>query len=232
MTTLTPDCFGLHAKEKQVKKGVIELSGIRDPVHQSETELQLYGVVGSDIVGTQRSYLDILWYTPAQFWWSIDKYINFCQRRSWWSLGHKHLCHAIRKYCKTATGNTSSWGRAGQSILNEINPEYSLEGLILKLILSPPDVKSQLIRKDPDAGKDWRKEEKGKTEDKIVGWHDWLNGCEFGQAPGDSKGQGRLECCSSWGLKKSDMTEWLNNNREKKAGIYCNITLKGFNLSY
>ena len=67
MTTLTPGCFGLHAKEKQVKNGVIELAGIRDPVHPSETELQLYGVVGSDIVGTQRSYLDVLWYTPAQF---------------------------------------------------------------------------------------------------------------------------------------------------------------------
>ena len=89
--------------------------------------------LGRDTVVTQRSYLDVFWYTPAQFWWSVDKYINFCQRRSWWSLGHKRLCHAITKHCKTATGNTSSWGGAGQSILKEINPEYSLEGLILKL---------------------------------------------------------------------------------------------------
>ena len=59
-------------------------------------------------------------------------------------------------------------------------------------ILWPPDVKSQLIRKDPDAGKDWRQEEKGMTEDKMVGWHHWLNGHEFGQALGDGEGQGNL----------------------------------------
>ena len=54
----------------------------------------------------------------------------------------------------------------------------------------PPDLKSHLIRKGPDAGKDWREEEKGMTEDEIVGWHDWLNGHEFEQAPGDGEGQG------------------------------------------
>ena len=63
--------------------------------------------------------------------------------------------------------------RLNQSILKEINPEYSLEGLRLKLklILWPPDAKSQLIGKDPDAGKNRRQEEKGTTEDEIVGWH-------------------------------------------------------------
>ena len=60
--------------------------------------------------------------------------------------------------------------------------EYSLERLILKL---PPDTKNWLVRKDPDAGKDWRQEENGKTEDGMVGWHHWLNGHEFEQAPGD-----------------------------------------------
>ena len=79
------------------------------------------------------------------------------------------------------------------------------------LILWPPDAKSRLIRKDPDAGKDWRQEEKGKTEDEMVGWHHWLNGHEFEQALGDGEGQGSLVCCSPWGRKESDMTEWLNN---------------------
>ena len=77
-------------------------------------------------------------------------------------------------------------------------------------ILWPPDVNSQLIGKDPDAGKDWRQEEKGVTEDEMVGWHHWLNRHEFEQAPGVGNGQGSLVCCSPWGRKESDTTEWLN----------------------
>ena len=102
--------------------------------------------------------------------------------------------------------------RSNQSILKEINPEYSLEELMLTPILWPPDVKSWLIRKDPDAGKDWRWEEKGPTEDKMVGWHHQLNGHEFEQAPEVGKGQGSLACCSPWGSKESDTTEQLNSN--------------------
>ena len=78
------------------------------------------------------------------------------------------------------------------------------------LILWPPDVKNWLIGKDPDAGKDWRQEQKGMTEDEMVEWHHWLDGHEFEQAPGVSDGQGGLVCCSPWGLKELDMTEWLN----------------------
>ena len=74
----------------------------------------------------------------------------------------------------------------------------------LKLWL--PDVKSRLIGKDPDAGKDWRQEEKGMTEDDIVGWHHQLNGYEFDQTPGDNEGQGILECCDPWGQKESDVS--------------------------
>ena len=77
-------------------------------------------------------------------------------------------------------------------------------------ILCPPDEKNWLIGKDPDPGKDWRQEEKGTIEDEMVGWHHWLNGHEFEQAPGVGDGQGSLACCSPWGHKESDMTEWLN----------------------
>ena len=77
-------------------------------------------------------------------------------------------------------------------------------------ILWPPDAKSWLIRKDPDAGKDWRQEEKGMTEDEMAGWHHWLNGHEFGWTPGVGDGQGGLACCGPWGLKESDVTEQLN----------------------
>ena len=75
-------------------------------------------------------------------------------------------------------------------------------------ILWPPDAKNWLIGKEPDAGKDWRWEEKGMTEDEMVGWHHRLDGCE--QAPGDGEGQGGLACCSPQGGKDSDMTERLN----------------------
>ena len=74
----------------------------------------------------------------------------------------------------------------------------------------PPDAKSWLIGKDPDAGKDWGQEEKGTTEDEMVGWHHGLNGQEFGETLGVADGQGGLACCSSWGRKESDMTERLN----------------------
>ena len=78
-------------------------------------------------------------------------------------------------------------------------------------ILWPPDVNSQLIGKDPDAGKDKRQEEKGVTEDELVGWHHWLYGHEFEQTPGHGEGQGSLDCCCPWGCKESDTTERLNN---------------------
>ena len=68
-------------------------------------------------------------------------------------------------------------------------------------ILWPPDVKCRLIRKDPTAGKEWRQEEKGTTEDKMVVWNHWLNGHEFGQSPGVGEVQGCLACCSPWGRK-------------------------------
>ena len=76
-------------------------------------------------------------------------------------------------------------------------------------IVWPPDAKNWLIWKDPDAGKDWG-QEKGTTEDEMVGWHHRLNGHEFEQTPGVGEGQGGLVCCSPWGCKQSDMTEWLN----------------------
>ena len=77
-------------------------------------------------------------------------------------------------------------------------------------ILWPPDAKSWLIWKDPDARKDWGQEEKGTTEDEMVGWPNRLNGHGFGWTPGVGDGQGGLACCSSWGHKESNTTEWLN----------------------
>ena len=77
-------------------------------------------------------------------------------------------------------------------------------------IFWPPDANSWLIGKGSDAGKDWRQEEKGMPEDEMVGWHHWLDGHEFEQALGFGDGHGSLACCSPWGRKEPDMTEWLN----------------------
>ena len=77
-------------------------------------------------------------------------------------------------------------------------------------ILWSPDAMNWLIWKDPDAGKDWRQEEKGKTEDEMVGWHHTLDGHEFEQALGVDDEQGSLACCSPWGHEESDSAEWLN----------------------
>ena len=102
--------------------------------------------------------------------------------------------------------------RSNQSMLKEISPGCSLEGLMLKLKLQylPPDAKSWLIWKDPDTGKDWKQEEKETAEDEMVGWHHRLKGHGFGWTLRVGVGQGGLACWGSLGHKESDMTEWLN----------------------
>ena len=109
----------------------------------------------------------------------------------------KLLLHSLHK-AKDHKGN-QDWVFIGRTDVEAETPTLWL-----------PDEKSWLIWKDPDAGKDWGQEEKGMTEDEIVGWHHWLNGDEFEQTPGVGDGQGGLACCGQWGCKESDMTEWLN----------------------
>ena len=100
--------------------------------------------------------------------------------------------------------------RSTQSILKDISPGISLEGMTLKLKLQSPHEKSWLIGKDSDAGRDWGQEEKGTTEDEMAGWCHWLDGCESEWTLGVGDGQGGLACCDSWGRKESDTTERLN----------------------
>ena len=119
---------------------------------------------------------------------------------------------------------TARWSH--QSILKEISPEYSLKGLMLKLkfqYFGHLMWRTDSFEKDPDAGKDWRQEEKGTTEDEMVGWHHRLDGHEVEQAPEVGDEQGSLACCSLWGRKELDTTEWLNwtelneNSRTEKG---------------
>ena len=86
-------------------------------------------------------------------------------------------------------------------------------------VLWPPHVKSWLIGKDPDAGRDWGQKDKGTTEDEMAGWHHWLDGRESEWTLGVVVGQGGLVCCDSWGCKESDMTErlnWIEDDKKKK----------------
>ena len=105
--------------------------------------------------------------------------------------------------------------RSNQSILKEISPGCSLEGLMLKLKFQYFGhskswlTQSWLIGKDPDAGRDWGQEEKGTTEDEMAGWHHRLDGQEFGWTPGVGDGQGGLACCSSWGrIESTRLRDW------------------------
>ena len=103
--------------------------------------------------------------------------------------------------------------RSNQSTLKEISLEYSLDGLMLKLKLQYFGHlmwRTDSLEKNPDAGKDWRQEEKGTTEDEMVEWHHWPNGHEFEQTPGVGDWQGSLECYSPWGHKELDTIEQLN----------------------
>ena len=101
---------------------------------------------------------------------------------------------------------------SNQSILKEISPGISFWRNDAKAetpVLWPPHVKSWLIGKDSDAGRDWGKEEKGMTEDEMAGWHHWLDERKSEWTPGVGDGQKGLACCDSWGREESDMTEQL-----------------------
>ena len=141
-----------------------------------------------------------------------------------WELDYKeswaqHWIDAFELWCwKRLLRVPCTARRSNQFILKEISPDCSLEGLMLKLklpILWPPHAKSWPIGKDPDAGRDWGQEEKGTTENVMVGWHHWLDGHGFGWTSGVGDGQGGLMCCSPWDCKKSDMTEWMNQTELK-----------------
>ena len=117
-------------------------------------------------------------------------------------------------------------GRSNQSILKVISPEYSLEGLMLKLKLQYFGHlmwRTDSLEKNWLVGQDWRPEETGTTEEEMIGWHHWLNRHEFEQSPGDGKGEGSLACCSTWGSKVSDAIERLNWNHADSHLItaYC-----------
>ena len=133
--------------------------------------------------------------------WRIEAFELWCWRRLESPLDRKEIQPVHPK------GN-QSWAFIGRTDAKAETP-----------ILQPPDAKNWLIGKDPDAGKDWGQEEKGMTEDEMVGWHHWLDGHELQWTPGTGDGHGGLACCSPWSCKESDTTGWLNwtdRSMEKK----------------
>ena len=128
---------------------------------------------------------------------------------------------SLRSYCDTMCTLCLAKNRIYIRLFKEIQPIHSKEDQSWVFfgrndakaetpVLWPPHVKSWLIGKDSDAGRDWGQEEKGTTEDEMAGWHHRLNGREFEWTPGVGDGQRGLACCNSWGHKESDTTERLN----------------------
>ena len=132
--------------------------------------------------------------------WSIDAFELWCWRRllrvSW-------------------TARTSN-----QSIIKEISPGCSLEGLMLRLKLQYFGHLMRRVDSLEKTGRDWGQEEKGTTEDEMAGWHHQLNGREFGWTLGVGNWQGVLACCNSWGCKESNMTEQLNWKRKENKWVF------------
>ena len=124
--------------------------------------------------------------------WRIDAFELWCWRRLESPMDCKEIQPVHPKW-------DQSWIFIGRTNIEGETP-----------IFCPPDVKRWLIWKDPDDGKDWGQEEKGTTEDEMVGWQPRLNGHRFGWTLGVGDGQGGLACCDSWGCKESDTTERLN----------------------
>ena len=135
-----------------------------------------------------------IWTAKKAERWRIDAFELWCWRR------------LLRVPWIARRSNQSIHPKGNQSWIFIGRTDVEAETPILWL----PDAKSWLIWKDPDAGKDWGQEEKGTTEDEMVGWHHRLDGHGLGWTPGVGDGQRGLACCGSWGHKESDMTEQLN----------------------
>ena len=143
---------------------------------------------------------------------------GFSNSHVWmWELDYK-VSWAPKNWCFWTVVLEKNWEFRG---LQRDQASQSWRKLVLNIhwkdwcwswnsILWPPDAKNWFTRKDSAAGKDWRQEEKGTTEDKTVGRHHPLDGHELEQAPGDGDGQGSLACCSPWDYKELDTTEQLN----------------------
>ena len=157
-----------------------------------------------------------------------------------WELDHKEGWALTNWYFQTVLLEKTLESPLDSKEINPVDPKGNQPWIFIEWtyaeaetpILWPPDVKNWLTGKDPNAGKDSGQEEKGMTEEEMVGWHHWLSGHEFKQASGDYEGQESLVCCSSWGHKESDTTWWLNNIVGHPLGVWVLTVLCPFYLSW
>ena len=143
-------------------------------------------------------------FSIGQVWiWELDYKESWVQKNwCFWTVAFEKILQSpldCKEIQPVHSKGDQSWVFIGRTDVEAETP-----------ILWPPDAKSWLIWKHPDPGKNWGQEEKGMTEDKMVGWYHWLNGHGFGWTLGVADGQGGLVCCGFGGHKESDMTERLN----------------------
>ena len=159
------------------------------------------------------------------WWYHHQEMLGTNWKPLWWLESTSHL--GTRRIYKTPGFHWCFWTVVLEKTLESpldskkiksVNPKGNQSWIFIGRIddeaetpiFWPPDAKNGLIGKDPDAGKDWRQEEKGTTDDEMVGWHHRFNGHEFEPAPEVGDGQGSLACWGPWSHKESDTTELLN----------------------
>ena len=160
-----------------------------------------------------------LWHSCLLIWQEIfqvsSSYVSYAYNRSPLSIccGPGATCY-IRDTAMVELNQDPWVHRCSINLIKPVNPKGNQPWIFIGKtdaeaeapIFWPPDVRSRLIGKDPNVGKDWGEKEKGATENGMAGWHHRINGHEFEQTSGESEGQGSLEYCSPWSRKESDMT--------------------------
>ena len=159
--------------------------------------------------------------------WSLQALV---ETKAWVSTALRYLVYVSSTDSQTLLRIFWTARKSNQLILKEMK-FFGKTDVEAQAPIQTPDGKNWLIWKDPNSGQDWGQEEKGMTEDEMVGWYHWLNGHEFEQTQGVGDGQGSLACCSPWGHRVSDMTEQLNNSnswkdRQERQGTSCLVKME------
>ena len=155
----------------------------------------------------------------------LGKAVVFFSSHEWmWELDHKESWAPNNWFFRAVVLEKTLENLLYSKEIKAVNPKGNQPWIFIGRtdaetpILWPPDTKKWLFGKDPDAGKNWRQEEKGTIEDEMITWHHWLNGHEFEQTMGNCEGQGSLACCTPWGRKESDIT--LATEQQPKMFLY------------
>ena len=172
-------------------------------------------VILSELVRTHIENFHGIWSCPEICWTTVFLHTH-THTHTYTQHEELFLSHILKFTVNHCPGGETMWTWNNETVQQYTAVERSLQCSRAKWaqVRNTPDVKNWFNGKDPDAWKHWWQEEKGKTENEMVSWHHWLDGCEFEQVLGVGDRQGSLECCSPWGCKELDTTEWLNWTEE------------------